>query len=161
MDNACAVLQDSFRKDNKNWVLAPTRIEFLYKLYLPVARHTWEWASPAEIAKKVRLWGRQHDVCVYVSPLARVAGEPTVLEIIDLDANKEAPHLACDAAFLLFDAQERELFDPVLSALKGLKFVANFYLPLEFHESFLIWLKRKQKKSKIKELGAEIDFQPP
>ena len=76
-------------------------------------------------------------MCVYVSPLALVGGEYVFLPIVDLDASREAPHAACDAAFLLFDERERELFDPVLSALKGLKLVSNFYLPLELHGAFL------------------------
>ena len=101
-----------------------------------------------------------HDVCVYISPLARVAGEPAVLEFIDLDASREAPHLACEAAFLLLEERERELFDPVLSGLKGLKLVSLFYLPLELHGPFLIWLERKQKRAKIQDLGVKIDFNP-
>ena len=82
------------------------------------------------------------------------------LPIIDIDASKEAPHLACDAAFLLFDERERGLFILTLSGLKGLKLVPTFFLPLELHEAFLIWLKRKQKKAKIEDLGVKIDFNP-
>ena len=135
-------------------------IELFYKLYLLVPRQSWDWASPCEIIEKVRVWGNLHDVCVYVSPLARANGEYVFLPIIDIDASREAPHAACDAAFLLFNERERELFIPVLSGLKGLKLVPNFFLPVELHQAFLVWLRRRQKQTKIQETGAEIDFNP-
>ena len=95
-------------------------------------------------------------MCVYVSPLARLGGEYVFLPVVDLDASQEAPHLACDAAFLLFNGQERELFVPVLSGLKGLKLVPLFYLPVELHQPYLIWLKRKQKGQKYKKQGLKL-----
>ena len=141
-------------------LLRGAEAEFFYKLYLATQRQAWRWASPSEIAKEIRSWGDLHDVCVYVSPLARAGGEYVFLPIVDIDASKDTPHAACDAAFLLFDEQERDLFLPVLSGQKGLKLVPLFFLPLELHLPCLLWLRRKQKEAKIEELGAEIDFNP-
>ena len=134
-------------------------LKFSAKFYLPTPRRGWEWLSPEEVVRRLKAWGDELDVCLYVSPLVRAGEEHYFLPILDLDS-KAFPSRACDASFFLLNEGERDQFCPVLSGKKGIKLVAKFLLLPSFKEAFLVWAKRRAKKAGIKALGVDLDLQP-
>ncbi|OAG27537.1 hypothetical protein [Thermodesulfatator autotrophicus] len=139
--------------------LEPREIKLLAKFYLSIPRRDWEWLHAKEAAKRLEVWGSVNDICLYVSPLVRVGEHYYFLPFLDLDS-KSSPSCACYAASLLLKEEERSLFVPILSGLKGVKLVALFLLPCHLHQAFLQWARRRAREADLKGMGVDLDLGP-